>query len=61
MHISISSQLQPLVVGVPLFDGRLMLVRVEHPLGLIFLIVIYTHTEMCELQEKEMFYAKLDL
>ena len=58
--IGISSRLQSSVVGVTPVDERMMLVRLKHTLGFISLIAVYAPTEMSELEEKEMFYAKLN-
>ena len=58
--IGISSRLQPSVVGVTPVDERIMLVRLKHTLGFMSLVAVYAPTEMSDLEEKEMFYAKLD-
>ena len=58
--VGISSRLQPSVIGVTPVDERVMLVRLKHTLGFISLIAVYAPTEMSELEEKEMFYAKLE-
>ena len=58
--IGISSRLQPLVVEVTPVDERIMRVRLKHTMGFMSLIAVYAPTEMCEMEEKELFYAKLD-
>ena len=58
--VGISSRLMSSVVGITAVDERIMLVRLKHTLGFISLIAVYAPTEMYELEEKEMFYAKLD-
>ncbi len=37
-----------------------MLLRPKHAFGFMFLVAVYAPTETSELEEKEMFYAKLD-
>ena len=58
--IGISSQLCSSVVEVTPVDERIMRVRLKHTLGFMSLVAVYAPTEMCETEEKEMFYAKLD-
>lgn len=58
--VAISSRLQPSVVEVAAVDERIMRVRLKHTLGFMSLVAVYAPTEMCEIEEKEMFYAKLD-
>ena len=58
--IGISSRLQSSVVGVTPVDERILLLRLKHTLGFISLIAVYAPTEVYELEEKEVFYAKLD-
>ncbi len=58
--IAISSPLQLLVVEVTPVDERIMRVRLKHTLGFMSLVAVYAPTKMCETEEKEMFYAKLD-
>ncbi len=41
-------------------DERIMLLRLKHTLGFMSLVAVYPPTETSELEEKEMFYAKLD-
>ncbi len=36
-----------------------MLLRLRHTLGFMSLVAVYAPTEKSELEEKEMFYAKL--
>ena len=58
--VAISSRLQPSVVEVTPVDERIMRVRMKHTFGFISLVAVYAPTEMREIEEKEMFYAKLD-
>ncbi|MCP3680346.1 MAG: endonuclease/exonuclease/phosphatase family protein [Gammaproteobacteria bacterium] len=58
--IGISSRLQPSVVEVALVDERIMRLRMKHSLGFMSLVAVYAPTEIYELEEKEMFYAKLE-
>ena len=58
--IAISDRLQSSVVGVTPVDERIMWVRLKHTLGFMSIIAVYAPTETSELEEKEMFYAKLD-
>ena len=58
--VAISSRLQSSVVEVAPVDERIMRVRLKHTLGFMSLVAVYAPTEMCETEEKEMFYAKLD-
>ena len=37
-----------------------MRLRLKHTLGFMSLVAVYTPTEVCGADEKEMFYAKLD-
>ena len=37
-----------------------MRLRLKQSLGFMFVVVVYAPTEVCESDEKEMFYAKLD-
>ena len=41
-------------------DERIMLLRMRHTLGFVSIIAVYAPTEARELDEKELFYAKLD-
>ena len=58
--VAVSSRLRSSVVGVTPVDERIMLLRMKHTLGFVSIIAVYAPTEMRELAEKEMFYAKLD-
>ena len=58
--IGISSRLQPSVVEVTPVDERILRMRLKHTMGFMSLIAVYAPTEVCEIEEKEMFYAKLD-
>ena len=58
--IGISSRLQPSVVEVIPVDERIMRLRLKHTMGFMSCVAVYASTEMCEMEEKEMFYAKLD-
>ena len=59
--IGISSRLQPSVVEVTPVDERIMQLRLKHSMGFMSVVAVYAPTEMCETEEKEMFYAKLEL
>lgn len=59
-HLKSSSQQLPFVVQVASVDERIMRVRLQHILGFISLVAVYSSTEMCETDKKDMFYAKLD-
>ena len=37
-----------------------MQLRLKHSLGFMSVVAVYAPTEVCETEEKEMFYAKLD-
>ena len=39
---------------------RMMQLRLKHNLGFMSVVAVYAPTEVCETEEKEMFYAKLD-
>ncbi|MFV0265489.1 MAG: endonuclease/exonuclease/phosphatase family protein, partial [Kluyvera sp.] len=56
----ISSRVEPFVVEVSLCDERIMRVRLKHTLGFMSLIAVYAPTKLCETEEKEAFYAKLN-
>ena len=58
--IGISSQLQSSIVGVTTVDERIMLMRLKHRMGFMSLLAVYAPTEMSDLEEKEIFYAKLE-
>ena len=58
--IGASSRLQPSVVEVSPVDERIMRLRLKHSLGFMSVVAVYAPTEVCETEEKEMFYAKLD-
>ena len=58
--IAISSKLQSSVVEVTPVDERIMRLRMKHTLGFMSVVAVYAPTEMCETDEKEMFYAKLN-
>ena len=58
--IGISSILQPSVVEVTPVDERIMRLRLKLGLGFMSVVAVCTPTEVCETEEKEMFYAKLD-
>ena len=58
--IGISSRLQPSVVEVTPVDERIMRLRLKYNLGFMSVVAVYAPTEMCETEEKEMFYTKLD-
>ena len=49
--------MQPLVEAISVHD-RIMRERLK--LGFMSLVAVYAPTEMCETEEKEMFYAQLD-
>ena len=54
----VSTRLKLSVVEVTPVDERIMRLRLKHSLG--FMSVVAPPTEVCETEEKEMFYAKLD-
>ena len=58
--VAIRAALATAVVGVTPVDERLLLVRMKHSLGFISLVAVYAPTEVRDLEEKELFYAKLD-
>ena len=58
--VAISSKLWPFVVEVTPVDERIMRVRLKHTLGFMSLVAVYAPTEVYKIEEKEMFYAKLD-
>ena len=58
--ISVSSRQQPSVVDVTLVDERIMRLRLKHSLGSMPVVAVYAPTKVCETEEKEMLYAKLD-
>ena len=58
--IGFSIRLQLSVVEVALFDECIMRLRLKHSLGFMSVVLVYARTEVCETEEKEMFYAKLD-
>ena len=58
--IGISSRLQASVDEVTTVDERIMLLRLRHTLGFMSIVAVYAPTETSDLEEKEMFYAKLD-
>ena len=58
--IGISSRLRSSVVGVTPVDERIMLLRLKHTVGFMSMVAVYAPTETSGLEEKEMFYAKLD-
>ena len=58
--IGISRRLQLPVVEVIPVDERIMRLRLKHTLGFMSLVGVYASTEVCETNEKAMFYAKLD-
>ncbi|XP_070000704.1 craniofacial development protein 2-like [Penaeus vannamei] len=57
--IAISSQLQPSVVEVSPVDERIMALRLKHAFGFVSFIAVYAPTNVCKLNVKEAFYAKL--
>ena len=58
--VAVSSRLRPCVDRVTQIDERIMLLRMRHTLGFVSIIAVYAPTEARELDEKELFYAKLD-
>ena len=58
--ISIFRRLQPSIIEVTPIDECIMRLRLKHTLGFISLVATYVLTEMCEADEKEIFYAKFD-
>ena len=57
--IAVSSRLQPSVVEVTPVDERIMVLRLKLSFGFMSLIAVYAPTDVCKLDVKEMFYAKL--
>lgn len=57
--IVISSRRQPSVVEVTPVNERIMVLRLKLVFGLLSLIAVYTPTDVCKLDVKEMFYTKL--
>ncbi|XP_069979450.1 uncharacterized protein [Penaeus vannamei] len=57
--IVISNRLQPSVVEVTPVDERIMVLRLKLSFGFMSLIGVYAPTDVCILDVKEMFYAKL--
>ena len=57
--IAVSGRLQPSVVEVIPVDERIMVMRLKLSLGFMSLIAVYAPTDVCKLDVKEMFYAKL--
>ncbi len=58
--VAISDRFLSSVIKVTPVDERIMLVRLKHSLGFISLVAVYAPTENSNLEEKDMFYAKLD-
>ena len=58
--VSPSRLQQPSAVEVAPVDERIMRLRVKHSVGFMSVVAVYAPTEVCETEEKEMFYAKLD-
>lgn len=58
--IAVSGRLQSSVDKVTVVDERIMLLRLRHTLGFMSIVAVYAPTETSDLEEKEMFYAKLD-
>ena len=58
--IGVSSGLQPSVVEVIPVDECIMRVRLKHTWGFMSLVAVYAPTEACGIDEKEIFYTKLD-
>ncbi|XP_069994143.1 craniofacial development protein 2-like [Penaeus vannamei] len=57
--IAISNRFQTSVVEVTPGDERIMVLRLKLAFGFMSLISVYTPTDVCKLDIKEMFYAKL--
>ena len=60
LAIAISSRLQPSVVEVTSVNESIMRLRLRHSLGFISVVAVYAPTEVCETEEKEISYAKID-
>ena len=58
--IGSSSRLQPFVVEVTLVDERIMQLNLKHSLGFMSVVAVYAPTEVCETEDKEMLYTKMD-
>ena len=58
--VAVSDRFRSAVTKVTPIDERILLVRVKHSVGFISLVAVYAPTEGGGLEEKEMFYAKLD-
>lgn len=59
--IIIFSRLQSFVIGAISLNEHTVPVKFKNTLGFIYLIAEYATTEMCELEETAMFYAKPDI
>ena len=58
--IGVSSRLQPSVVNIIPVDERIMQLRLKHTWGFMYLVAVYSPTELSGADEKEIFYTKLD-
>ena len=58
--IGVSSRLQPSVVEVTPVDERKMRLGLKNSLGFMSVFAVYAPIEVCETEEKEMFYATHD-
>ena len=52
-------RLKPSVAEVTPVDERIMRLRLKHSLGFMSVVTVYASTEVCETEEKEMFYEAL--
>ncbi|XP_069977740.1 craniofacial development protein 2-like [Penaeus vannamei] len=59
VDIAISRRRQPLLEEVSLVDERIVALRPKHAFGFVSIIAIYAPTDVCKLDVKETFNAKL--
>lgn len=57
---AISSRLRSAVVEITVVDERIMRLKLKHTFGFMSLVAVYARKWVCEMEEKEMSYAKLE-